>query len=360
MFRAPLCRHGAERFTVSRHEHRNLTGSLGKMQQRSVDLRLQVGELRKILQMRRFLLDLLPQVFDRVEIRRVGWPLLNGQVRRMGVEKLLHGLARMITRSILHHDDMAPSLRQHVEQKGRRAVRVQASLMSFVEKLAGELVDQAKDLVAPAFAAGGHCGLLALGGPGIAERAPLGKAGFIATQQQRLALPRLAYNARPLPAAPFQPLGLIEMIRDKARLLRGKTQIVEQGRKRMRMIRDTEAALDEVLHHRRVPAARGRARSWWAGFDQGGPLAPLGFGQLAGAARGAFVRQTGQVLQQKEVAVIANGLFAQPQHGGDFLDAHVLGQSEQSVDAFDQPKRAAGVGLLKTAIELLAREGTEV
>src|SRR2546422_1941156 len=59
--------------SVSRHENRNLTGSWGKMQQRSVDLRLQVGELRKILQMRRFLLDLLPQVFDRVEIRRVGW-----------------------------------------------------------------------------------------------------------------------------------------------------------------------------------------------------------------------------------------------------------------------------------------------
>ena len=69
MFRAPLCRHGAKRFTVSRHEHRDLTGSMGKMQQRSVDLRLQVSKLWEILQMRRFFLDLLPQVFDRVEIR---------------------------------------------------------------------------------------------------------------------------------------------------------------------------------------------------------------------------------------------------------------------------------------------------
>src|SRR4029453_4203171 len=103
MFRAPLCRHGAERFTVSRHENRDLTGSVGKMQQRAVDLRLQVGELRKILQMRGCL---LPQVVDRVEIRRVGWQLLNSQARAMGVEKLLHGLARMITRSILNHDDM--------------------------------------------------------------------------------------------------------------------------------------------------------------------------------------------------------------------------------------------------------------
>ena len=139
MFRAPLCRHSAKRFTVSRHENRDLTGSMGKMQQRSVDLRLQVGELWKVFQMRRFLLDLLPQVFDRVEIRRVGGQLLNGQARHMGSEKLLHGLARMITRAILNHDDVASSLSQHVEQKGRIASRVQASLMRFVEKLAGEV-----------------------------------------------------------------------------------------------------------------------------------------------------------------------------------------------------------------------------
>jgi hypothetical protein len=61
----------------------------------------------------------------------------------------------------------------------------------------------------------------------------------------------------------------------------------------------------------------------------------------------------------KRFTVIANGLFAQAQHGGDFLDAHVLGQSEQRVDTFNQPERTAGMGLLQTAIELLAREGTE-
>jgi hypothetical protein len=43
---------------------------------------------------------------------------------------------------------VAPSLRQHVEQKSPIAFRVKASLMSFVEKLAGEIVDQAKDFVA--------------------------------------------------------------------------------------------------------------------------------------------------------------------------------------------------------------------
>jgi hypothetical protein len=212
MFRAPLCCHGAERFTVSRHENRDLTGGLGTMPQRSVALRLQVGELRKILQMRRCLLDLLPQMFDRVKIRRVGGQLLDGQARRMGVEKLVHGLACMIAGTVLHHDDVALSVRQHVEQKGRIAFRVEASLMHFVEKLAGERVDQAKDLVALAFATGGHFGLLAFGSSDIAERAPLGKAGFIAKEQQRLALPRVADNARPPGLTPLQPLGLMESL----------------------------------------------------------------------------------------------------------------------------------------------------
>src|SRR5262245_15940091 len=98
------------------------------------------------------------------------------------------------------------------------------------------------------------------------------------------------------------------MLRDKARLLIGKAQSVEQGRERMRMIQDAKAALDEVLKHRRVPAARGIARSLRAGFDQGGPRTSLGLGQLAGAARGALVAETGEVLHQKEVAVIAHGL----------------------------------------------------
>ena len=52
------------------------------------------------------------------------------------------------------------------------------------------IVDEAKHLVAFALATGGHFGLLACGGPGVAEGAPLGKAGFIAKEQQGFALAR--------------------------------------------------------------------------------------------------------------------------------------------------------------------------
>jgi hypothetical protein len=42
-----------------------------------------------------------------------------------------------------------------------------------------------------ALATGGHCGLLACGGPSVAERAPLGKAGLITKEQQGFALARV-------------------------------------------------------------------------------------------------------------------------------------------------------------------------
>jgi hypothetical protein len=53
-------------------------------------------------------------------------------------------------------------------------------------------------------------------------------------------------------------------------------------------------------------------------------------------------------------------LLAQASHLGDFMHAHILGEGEQSMEAFDEPKRAAGIGLLETARELLACEGAEV
>src|SRR4030095_16989548 len=109
----------------------------------------------------------------------------------MRLEKILYGFAGMIARAILNHDDVTSRLGQHVEQKGHIALGVKPPLMPFGEKPSREIVDEAKHLVAFALATGGHFGLLACGGPSVAERAPLGKAGFIAKEQQGFALARV-------------------------------------------------------------------------------------------------------------------------------------------------------------------------
>ena len=87
---------------------------------------------------------------------------------------------------------MRRRLRQDIEQKSRIAFGVEASRLAPKEKPPRKIVDQSKDLLGLALAAGKDFGLVAPGGPGIAQRAPLGKAGFIAKEQQGFSLPGLA------------------------------------------------------------------------------------------------------------------------------------------------------------------------
>ena len=81
----------------------------------------------------------LPQMFNRIEIGGVRRQLLNRQASCMRLEKVLHGLARMIASAILHHHDVTSRVGQHVEQKGRIALGVKPPLMPFVEKPSGEV-----------------------------------------------------------------------------------------------------------------------------------------------------------------------------------------------------------------------------
>ena len=103
MFRAPLGRLGAERFTVARHQHRDLTGRLRTMKQGTVHFRLSLRKVRKILHMGGLFFHLLPPLFHRIAIGGGRRQLLHRQARCMRLEKVLHGLARMSARAILHH-----------------------------------------------------------------------------------------------------------------------------------------------------------------------------------------------------------------------------------------------------------------
>src|SRR5919197_1117446 len=108
--------------------------------------------------------------------------------------------------------------------------------MAFVEQSPREIVDEPKDLIGPALATGGDCGLLASGCPGRVQRAPLSKAGFIAKEQQRLALAGSPYNVWPPGLTPLQTLGLVEVIGHKAGFLIGKSQVVQQCTDVVRMV----------------------------------------------------------------------------------------------------------------------------
>src|SRR5215471_5555201 len=115
----------------------------------------------------------------------------------MGVEKLLHCPTRVMPCPVLNHKNMLRSLRQDIEQKSRIAFGVEASRMAPKEQPPRKIVDKAKDLIGLALAAGKDFGLLTPGCPGIAQRAPLGKAGFIASNSRRSLKPS---NRRDIPS----------------------------------------------------------------------------------------------------------------------------------------------------------------
>src|SRR5215216_6313124 len=118
-------------------------------------------------------------------------------------EKLLHRFARVIPGPILDHDDVLLGLREHIEQKRRIAFRVEAPRLRLVENLPAKRVNEPKDLVGFALAAGGHLRLLSSERPRVAQRAPLGKTGLIAKAQQGLALLGLPQNLGPPSVAPL-------------------------------------------------------------------------------------------------------------------------------------------------------------
>jgi hypothetical protein len=65
-------------------------------------------------------------------------------------------------------------------------------------------------------------------------------------------------------------------------------------------------------------------------------------------------------VEEKRVAVIAHSLLPESKPLGDLVDVLALSESQESMKAFDQFQRAAGIGLLETALELLAGERAEL
>jgi hypothetical protein len=243
--------------------------------------------------------------------------VLHGQARCMRLEKIVQGWAGMRARAIVPHHAVPSRVGQHVAPKGPRALGVQPPRRPLVANPSRERGAEAQHRVALALAAGGHCGVLAWGGPGGAERAPWGTAGCIATEQQGLALARVRDKLRPRGPTPCQALGFMEVLGDHTRLLGGKPQRVEQGGPRMRRRRAAAAALAAVLPHRRVPAACGLTRRLGARWEPGGQLAALRGGAGARSPWWACVPQTRDALAAQSLARVAQGWLAQVEPLGD-------------------------------------------
>lgn len=81
--------------------------------------------------------------------------------------KMHHGLAGMISGSILNKDDMFLGFIENGFQKLCITFRFQSSFLAYKKETSGEIVDQAKDLVALSNSRSFNSGFLSDFGPGI-------------------------------------------------------------------------------------------------------------------------------------------------------------------------------------------------
>ena len=153
---------------------------MGKRQQRVLDFLSQGFKGWEILEMRAFFFHLLPELLDRIVIRRVARQLEDLKPCGLLGEESFGLGAGVILRAILNQDDGLRGVLQHPCEKGNVGCGVEAAFLPLIQEAPGEVIDQPEDFIAFALPAGLDVGLLAAPGPGVRECPPLGEGGFIA------------------------------------------------------------------------------------------------------------------------------------------------------------------------------------
>src|SRR5262249_55744836 len=203
--------------------------------------------------------------------------------------------------------------------------------------------------------------LVATARPGITQGAPLRKTRLILEQDQPFATLGRPYNRWPLVLQPRQALGRVEMVRDKARLLKRKPQVVEQRTHIMTVIEDAKLAPNQHPDQDRVPTGRLQAHDEWAGLKQRDQAFPLRGGQLLWAPPAMAIDQAVHAPQQKGLPPVVETGGAEAPAVTEHLHGHLVYQQvEQHRDAPCQSHIIALIGMLQTAMQLFDSRTTEL
>src|SRR5215475_8647376 len=273
---------------------------IGKLEQGLLDLLRQGLKRRKVVQMGVLLFDLLPELFNRVVVRRIGRQLDDLQPCRLLGEEGCGLGAGMILRPILNEDDGLGGLRQDTREKGNVGGRVEATVLPLIKEVPREVVDQAEDFIAFALATRLYFGLLAAPRPSIRERAPLRERRFIAKQQQGLPLFGTAQYLGPRRGAPRLPFVFIKMIGDEGRFLKAKAQVLQQLGDVEDVVEDAEAVINQLLDHGRAPAGTAKPRLARSFVNERGECGFLRRSELGRAPCGLLARGTLEAITTKE------------------------------------------------------------
>ena len=133
-------------------ERENFFRGISKLEQRLLDLLSQRLKSREVVQMGLLLFDLLPELFNRIVVRRIGRQLDDLQPCRLLGEEGFRLRAGVILCPILSEDDGLRGLLQDTREKGNVGGGVEATVLPLIKEVPGEVIDQAEDFVAFALA----------------------------------------------------------------------------------------------------------------------------------------------------------------------------------------------------------------
>src|SRR5438132_7911977 len=286
-------------FTVEPKESQDRFGMCGKIRQRFLYRYRQFGKLLEVLVVRRPLFRLLPQIFNRIIVRRIRRQRVLCDPIGMHSKKLLGRLAAVIPCPIMDEKEVLGGLRHDRLQERLITFRGEPPLDALREQTPGEIVNGPKHLVAFALAAGRDLRLMAPACPGIAQRAPLGKAGLILKQDQTFTPLGGAQNRGPFVLQPGLAAGGAEMIRHKTCLLKRKPQVVQQRTHILAVVEDTKLTPDQHPEEDGVPTGRLTAYDEGTGVNQLHQALLLPGGQLRSATAAMAVDQAGEARQDK-------------------------------------------------------------
>jgi hypothetical protein len=227
---------------------------IGKREQGLLDLLRQGLKRRNVVQGGVLLFALLPELLQRVVVRRIGRQLDDVPPgRRLGEAGFGLGAGRLL-RPILHEDDGVGGVRQDTREQGPGGGRVAATGRPLRKAGPRAGVEQAEDCRALALATRLDCGVLAAPRPGRRERAPRRERRGIAQQPQGLPLLGTAQYLGPRRGAPRLPFGFITRSGDQGGLWKAKAHVLQQLGAGEDGGEDAEAVVNPRLEHGRTPA----------------------------------------------------------------------------------------------------------
>ena len=202
--------------------------------------------------MRILFFDLLPELLDGVEIRRVARQLKDGQTCGLLRKERFQRRTRVVPRAVLEQDEVSRGLRQDRAQKLFVTRAVEFARCRTMKKPSTEIVNQAEDFVAFALARSLHQRLYPLARPSARQCPPLRKTGFIAKQQVKLFSPARAVK---LLATRFASIHAGWLRRDdpSGRFLITKPQVLQELGEVKDVVSDAELILNQALNQGRAP-----------------------------------------------------------------------------------------------------------